>query len=110
MSLFAKLQESMDKRDSDLLTPLYHDDYQFIRHQSGTTFNKEQMLGMITAMLANDAVQQNNYRCIYENDEVLVEHSVMDFPDGTREAVLAVHTIKDGRILKTETGATPLQK
>jgi len=110
MSLFAKLQEAMEKRNSDLLIPLYHDDYQFVRHQSGTTFNKEQMLGMITTMLASDAVQQNNHRCIYENDEILVEHSVMDFPDGTREAVLAVHIIKDGQILKTETGATPLQK
>ena len=108
MSLFAKLQESMDKRDSDLLTQLYHDDYQFIRHQSGTTFNKEQMLGMIKSMFASDAVQQNNHRCIYENDEILVEHSVMDFPDGSREAVLGVHTIQDGQILRTETGATPL--
>ena len=110
MSLFAKLQESMEKRDAGLLISIYHDDYQFVRHQSDTTFNKEQMLSMITAMLASDAVQQNNHRCVYENEEILVEHSVMDFPDGTREAVLAVHTIKDGQILKTETGATPLQK
>ncbi|GIS50120.1 MAG: hypothetical protein Ct9H90mP24_4120 [Methanobacteriota archaeon] len=24
-------------------------------------------------------------RCIYENDEILVEHSMMDFPDGTEK-------------------------
>jgi len=48
-------------------------------------------------------------RCIYENDELLVEHSVMDFPDGTTEAVMAVHTKKDGKIIRTETGATLIQ-
>ena len=59
--------------------------------------------------MANSEVVINQPRCIYENDEVLVEHSVMDFPDGTREAVLAVHTIRDGRITRTETGATLLK-
>ena len=34
---------------------------------------------------------------------------MMDFPDGTREAVMAVHTIKDGKIIRTETGATLIQ-
>jgi hypothetical protein len=48
-------------------------------------------------------------RCIYENDDILVEHSLMDFPDGTREAVMAVHTKKDGKVIRTETGATLIQ-
>ena len=108
MSLFEKLHESMETRNPDILIDLYHADYQFVRHQSGTTFNKEEMSNMIKAMFASDAVQQNNHRCLYENEEILVEHSVMDFPDGSKEAVLAVHTIKDGLIMKTETGATPL--
>jgi hypothetical protein len=30
----------------------------------------------------------------------------MDFPDGTTEAVMTVHLIKDGKIIRTETGAT----
>ena len=110
MSLFAKLQESMETRNPEILTSLYHSDYQFVRHQTGTSFNKEEMVHMIRGMFASDAVQQNDHRCIYENEDVLVEHSIMDFPDGSREAVLAVHTIKDGLIMRTETGATPLQK
>ena len=32
--------------------------------------------------------------------------SVMDFPDGSREAVMSVHSIQDGLIIRTETGAT----
>ena len=34
----------------------------------------------------------------------------MDFPDGTREAVMAVHMLKDGKIIRTETGATRVSK
>ena len=49
-------------------------------------------------------------RCIYENEDILVVHSVNDYPDGTREAVLAAYTLKDGKITRLETGATPLQK
>ena len=64
---------------------------------------------MLVGMMANTDVVINDPRCIYENDEIMVEHSVMDFPDGTREAVMAVHTIKDGRIIRTETGATLVQ-
>ena len=47
-------------------------------------------------------------RCIYENNDILVEHHVVDFEDGNTEAVLAVHLIKDGKIIRTETGATSI--
>ena len=48
-------------------------------------------------------------RCLYENDEIMVEHSFMKFPDGTSEAVLVVNYIKDGKIIRVETGATPVK-
>jgi hypothetical protein len=47
-------------------------------------------------------------RCIYENNEFLVVHSIKDYPHGTREAVLAAYSLKDGKITRLETGATPL--
>ena len=31
-----------------------------------------------------------------------------DYPDGTREAVLAFHQIQDGKVIRMETGATLL--
>ena len=49
-------------------------------------------------------------KCIYENDEILVEHNLMDFADGSRESIIAVHELKDGKIIKTETGATLVKK
>jgi hypothetical protein len=34
----------------------------------------------------------------------------MDYPDDFHEAVTAVHMLKDGKIVRTETGATPVSK
>ena len=45
-------------------------------------------------------------RCIYENEDILVMHSIGHFPDGTKEAIMAVHTLSNGKIVKTESGAT----
>ena len=64
------------------------------------------MQEMMKMMMANEKVVTRNARCVYENDDILVEHSVMDFPDGTTEAVMAVHMLQDGKIIRTETGAT----
>ena len=36
----------------------------------------------------------------------MVDHSFMSYPDDTREAVMLVAMIKDGKIIKMETGAT----
>ena len=44
--------------------------------------------------------------CIYENDDILVMYSIGHFPDGTKETIMAVHTLSNGKIVKTEIGAT----
>ena len=46
---------------------------------------------------------------LYENEDILVIHKVMVVPDGTKESVIVVHTLKDGKMLKTETGTTPVK-
>jgi hypothetical protein len=53
-------------------------------------------------------MENQSSRCIYENQDILVQHDVIVFPDGTKEAVMGVHTLKDGKVVKTETGATPI--
>jgi hypothetical protein len=100
--------KAIEERDATHYTEILHDDYEFVRHQTGTTMNKTQMSEMMISMMANSEVVINELRCIYENDEILVEHSLMGFPDGSKEAVMAVHTKKDGRLIRTETGATLL--
>ena len=47
---------------------------------------------------------------------VQVNHSIKSlmiighFPDGTKEAIMAVHTLLNGKIVKTESGATRIDK
>ena len=109
MGVYELLMKAMEERDATHYTEALHEDYEFVRHQTGTTIGKSQMSEMMVSMMANEDVVINEPRCIYENDDILVEHSVMDFPDGTTEAVMAVHTKKDGKIFRTETGATLIQ-
>ena len=109
MGVYELLMKAMEERDAKHYVDALHDDYEFVRHQTGTTMGKTKMSEMMASMMANEEVVIKDPRCIYENDEILVEHSVMDFPDGTTEAVMAVHTKKDGKIIRTETGATLIQ-
>ncbi len=106
MALYGQMEKATENRDAGAYSELLHPDFEFVRHQSGTVMYRDQMVEMLKVMMANETVVINDSRCIYENDEILVEHSMMDFPDGTREAVMGVHTLKDGLIVRTETGAT----
>ncbi|SPH17018.1 hypothetical protein DEA8626_00532 [Defluviimonas aquaemixtae] len=109
MGLYQAMDKALQDRDAEAYIGLLHDDYRFVRHQSGETMDRAAMAELIRRMMADDAVEVRDQRLIYENAEILVEHSVMDFPDGTREAVMGVHTLKDRKILRTETGATLLK-
>ena len=108
MAIYDTISKALEEKDAGMYTDLFHEDYEFVRHQTGTSMHREQMVEMMSMMMANEKVVIRNARCIYENDEVLVEHSVMDFPDGTTEAVMTVHMLQDGKIIRTETGATSL--
>lgn len=110
MSIYAMIDKAMRNKDADAYLNLLHDKYEFVRHQSGTRMNKAEMTEMIRGMMAKDSMKVSDERCLYENNDILVEHSVMDFPDGSREAVMGVHMLKDGKIFRTETGATLLKK
>jgi len=110
MSLYDKWNQGFENKDVDAMAACLHEDFTFVRHQSGATMNKEQMLGMLRGFMASDAVAGQAQRCLYENDEIMVEHSVVDFADGSREAILACHTLKNGQIIRLETGATPVQR
>ena len=56
MSVYEKWLESVDKRDAEIFIDAHHEDYQFVRHQSGTTMNKSEIADMMRGMMANDDV------------------------------------------------------
>ena len=106
MSLFPRWSTAIENRDADAVISCLHDDYTFVRHQSGTEMDKDAASQMFRGFMGSDAVVVHSQRCLYENDDVMVEHSVMDFADGTREAVVSFNRLQDGLIIHTETGAT----
>ncbi len=110
MSVFKQWSTGIDNRDADALIACLHDEYIFVRHQTGTQMNKAEMSEMLRGFMASENVVVHTQRCLYENDSVLVEHSTMDFADGSSEAIIGFHELRDGQIVRTETGATPIAK
>ena len=55
-------------------------------------------------------VKKSNVRILFENNEVGFEHSMVDFNDGNKEAVMTYYKFKDGKVVHQETGATKLSK
>ena len=108
MSLHEKLNKCMADRDVNRYLDLLHDDFTVVFHKSGNSFNKDKWSSMVTGMMENDKFVQESSRLVYENDEILVDHSFMSYPDKSREALMLVSMIKDGKIIKMETGATLL--
>lgn len=109
MSLYKTLKAATDNRDVNAYLDHLHDDFVFVRHQSGTEVNKDEWTPTLRAMMEHPTLEIANDRCLYENDEIMVTHQMMKFPDGTSEAVLIVNTLKDGKIIRVETGATPIK-
>ena len=108
MSIFEIHEEATKNKDIDAYAATLHEDYEFISHMDGMTMNREKSMEMFTFLMNNDDFVTHESRCLYESSEAMVTHGVMSFPDGTREAVLAFHQIKDGQVIRMETGATLL--
>ena len=109
MALYDALKIATENRDVDAYLELLHDDFVFVRHQTGTEVTKSEWTPTLKAMMEHPTLEIANDRCLYENEEILVTHQMMKFPDGTSEAVLIVNTLKDGKIIRVETGATPIK-
>jgi hypothetical protein len=61
---------------------------------------------MISAMWTQTNPNEIMHRCIDENDEIIVEHSVIRYQDESRESLISVKMLKNGQVLRQETGAS----
>lgn len=109
MSIYKTQETARKNLDIEAYASTLHDDYEFISHMDGMVMNKEKAMEMFSYLMDNDTFVTHEPRCLFENNEAMVTHGVMSFPDGTREAVLAFHKIQDGKVIRMETGATPLE-
>ena len=108
MSIFKTQEAAQEAKDMEAYAATMHEDFQFIMHLDNSTMDKEKTMEMFTFMMNSDDFVTYDSRCLYENDEAMVTHGVMSFPDGTKESVLAFMQIKDGQVIRMETGATLL--
>ena len=108
MSIYNDYKKAMDEDDVSAYLALLHDDFTVTFHKSGNSFSKSEWAEMVTGMMANEKFIQESSRCVYENDDILVEHSFMSYPDDSREAVMMIAMKQDGKIIHVETGATRL--
>ena len=106
MSLFNKWWVAANSLDRSKMAELLDDSFIFIRHNTGEEWSKNKFIDYLMTGI-RDQVTAQDRRLIYENDKVIVSHSVLDGPAG-KSAVMLVRLVKDGKIIQMETGSTPL--
>ena len=105
MSKVAAIQAAFESGDTEALEALVHEDYRFIPHVGEMVLGKSDFIGFA----GSGGVTMENHRILFENDEIGIEHGIAHFANGsTSEAVLSFNRFKDGKLILTETGATPL--
>ena len=106
-----KLYDIMAKakadRDIEAFNRCYHDDWEFKFHSTGRTVRRGDNTDEQT-LERWDTLKVESDRCLYENEDILVTHSIVHFPNGSTDAVMMVHMKKDGLLWRTETGSTPM--
>ena len=106
MSIIEKMTKIINEGDIAGAEELIHDDFQFLMHSSGKSLSKKDVVGWV----GMKDVKKSNVRILFENNEVGFEHSMVDFNDGNKEAVMTYYKFKDGKVIHQETGATKLSK
>ena len=107
MSVIQKLIDAQDNQDLKAYNEVVSEDYVWVKHSTGEEIPKDELSKWL---ISPDAPKSENARIIYENDEIGVAHYFVSCKDGSRQAVLVVYTIKDGKIIRSETGATNITK
>ena len=107
MSVIQKLIDAQDNQDLKAYNEVVSEDYVWVKHSTGEEIPIDELSKWL---ISPDAPKSENARIIYENDEIGVAHYFVSFKDGARQAVLVVYIIKDGKIIRSETGATNMPK
>jgi hypothetical protein len=105
MSILERYHRAFETGDEHLIDEVIHDDCKFYPHVGGVVMTKNDMKGIA----GSGMVRTEGIRILFENDEVGVDHCVAHFANGsTSEAVLTFFEFAEGKIIRVETGATPL--
>ena len=109
MSFFEKFEAAMENKDLDAMMALMHPDWTMLMHSTGKVVQVNEWKEMFGNVIAGDNFKREKVRCIYENDDIMISHSFITFPNGTTDAVMYVGILKDGKLFRSETGSTSLK-
>ena len=107
MPVIQKLIDAQDNQDLKAYNEVVSEDYVWVKHSTGEEIPRDELSKWL---ISPDAPKTESCRIIYENNEIGVAHYFISFKDGSRQAVLVVYIIKDGKIIRSETGATNMPK
>ena len=108
MALYEKMLEAWNNRDVEAYWACLHDEWEMTWHSTGKVTNKTSMSAEQMKMIMENADIKDR-RCIYENDDILVQHMRADYPNGTKDATMHVSLKKDGLLWRSETGVTAVK-
>ena len=107
--VYDKFRGAWLDRDAETYMSCLHTEYEFHLHSNGrkitiANYDVDRVLNFMTES------EQLHPTCIYENEEILVEHFYTVATNGSCEAVLWSHKLKDGFIWRSQNGCTSLTK
>jgi hypothetical protein len=108
MNIYSEMEAAMRADDAARYAALLHEDFEYVRHKSMDTLNRAQMAALLEKVWADGNRTIEQMRCLFENDDILVIHTVLSFRNGSREGAMIVNHKKDGRVIRTETGVSDL--
>lgn len=105
--IYDKYAEAWDTQNIKMLASLCHPNFEMVMHSSGTIARKADYIERLEPLIQK--FKPENRRCLYENEDILVMHFIMPFPNGTKDAVLYYIQKEDGLMRRIETGSTPIK-
>ena len=107
--LYDRMTNAKEDRDISAFNSCYHEDWEFKFHSPGCIVRRGDNTDEQT-LERWDIFKVKSDRCLYENEDILVTHSIVHFSNGSTDAVMMVHMKKDGLLWRTETGPPPMPK
>lgn len=108
MNIYPEMEAAMRANDASRYAALLHEDFAYVRHKSKDTLNRDEMEGLLSKVWAGGNRTIEEMRCLYENDDILVIHTVLSFRNGSREGAMIVNIKQDGKIIRSESGVSNL--
>ncbi len=108
MQIFPEMEAAMRADDADRYAALLTEDFEYVRHKSGDTISRDGMRDLLTRVWRPGNRTIEDMRCLYENEDILVVHTILSFASGSREGAMIVHHKRGDRITRIESGVSDL--